>query len=484
MDGLGLRRTMPARGSDESDGDAVISTTLQNFVSQKIGAGTISSTSSDEYRPPSLSQRDSLAVEVIDDASYVGNSKGGVPFGFGMAAWPGFRKYSGDWEDGREHGVGREAWTSCSSCYAGEFHDGQRSGFGIYTHVDPEQGKLQAAQKAQGDGRGGVHTQHFPWASHPPYSERWLQAQGGWVYAGQWKFGGRHGLGAILQHTGDLYEGQFQHGRLHGFGVRMSPKNEVCAEVWEHGECKMQFAPASREAVDIQVDVSFDRLRWTPGRIHIVWPTRAQTATASHAQQANGQRSPENKAKHGENHACVVQAGQTKEANKAASVDEITIRFTRSFASTHTVVGDIKARDVVSLRIGDPITHSFVLQYMADTSGEDANSADSATASRTSPHGASRSAGQRDPRSMHSPASRVNSRVKKSVEVQVGKEAYFRLLFLVLRLAIHEAKTGRNIAALKSITPNWFMEVRFFESCWAPYGDMAMFFVSSAFCVA
>eukprot|EP00290_Baffinella_frigidus_P003506 CAMPEP_0180181146 /NCGR_PEP_ID=MMETSP0986-20121125/39971_1 /TAXON_ID=697907 /ORGANISM="non described non described, Strain CCMP2293" /LENGTH=57 /DNA_ID=CAMNT_0022134417 /DNA_START=27 /DNA_END=197 /DNA_ORIENTATION=- len=56
-------------------------------------------------------------------------------------------------------------------------------------------------------------------------------------------------------------------------------------------------------------------------------------------------------------------------------------------------------KHVLSLKVGDPITHSLILHFTDDAGG------------------------------------------RKSLEVQAGTDPVFRLLFLALRLAIHSAHT-------------------------------------------
>jgi len=131
-----------------------------------------------------------------------------MPDGFGLAVWDMARKYDGQWQGGWEHGLGREAFYD-GSCYAGGFQEGLRSGFGVYLHRagtaapgaaprSPEPASPFAPGATSEDpprvDMAAVSTSAFPWMAHAPFCARWGLGAYGWVYAGQFKHGGRHGV--------------------------------------------------------------------------------------------------------------------------------------------------------------------------------------------------------------------------------------------------------------------------------------------------
>lgn len=162
----------------------------------------------DGYSPPSLSKRKWHHPARIEKGTYCGALERDKPHGFGTAVWPLQRVYDGEWVEGKESGVGREAWLT-GSCYAGELKDGLRSGYGVYVHCASADGaRTLAGAQQDADAVSGFSAlrKKIPWCSVHPFSDRWLQARAGWVYAGQFKFGGRHGLGALADSNGELFE--------------------------------------------------------------------------------------------------------------------------------------------------------------------------------------------------------------------------------------------------------------------------------------
>lgn len=137
------------------------------------------------------------------------------------------------------------------------------------------------------------------------------------------------------------------------------------------GELTLSYAPAARDAVSASVELSLNRLRWASARATLAW------AGAGHELSFNDRT-------HG-----------------------------------HALSPPISACSVLSLKVGDPITHSFVVHY-ADPNG-----------------------------------------ARRSLEVQAGTEPVFRVLFLALRLAVHSAQcnAGRPEPA-GPFTPAWLDDLR------------------------
>ena len=194
------------------------------------------------YTPPTLAGRGDEQLHDVEPGRYSGRARAGQPHGYGVAEWDSLRRYDGGWDKGREEGVGREVWLSTGSCYSGEFHSGLRSGYGVYMHCD---GDMDAShQQALIDMGGSLG--EFSWGKCRPFSAFWKAAKVGWVYAGQFKFGGRHGVGAEAMKDGSLYEGQFQDDLKNGFGVTITGGGrKALAQVWETGELRCQVTKSS-----------------------------------------------------------------------------------------------------------------------------------------------------------------------------------------------------------------------------------------------
>ena len=240
--------------------------------------------------------------------------------------------------------------------------DGQRSGYGVCSFcASPELYETIGID---------VHEQEVVgWIKSPPYSPKWVASRLGWVYAGQMKQGKRHGFGALASGE-ELYEGQFSQDWKNGFGTRMVRDQELWLELHDDGECRLSYNPLRREDLTVNVGASFNRVRWLEAKLLLSWN------------------------------------------NGVASIT-IYDKKTGSPVGARAMIPHI-----LSLKIGDPVTHSFILQY-------------------------------RDPEDCLEGKSS-----KLTLEIQAGSSATFRLVFLALRLAIHEQRSGRPL--VPPLNADWF----------------------------
>jgi hypothetical protein len=213
-----------------------------------------------------------------------------------------------------------------------------------------------------------IHTRKaYEWSKTPPYSQKWCAANAGWLYAGQFRYGGRHGFGALATPNGELFEGQFNEDKKHGFGVRMLSNKELWLECYDDGECRMSYCPTRHESLTVHVEASLNRLRWSAAKMTLAW---------------------------------------SKGVASVSLLDKM----------TNMPLGSrIMVPDVISLKIGDPITHSFILQY----------------------------------------SDRDNA--KRTLEVQAGSDSAFRLVFLALRLVLYEYRVSKPFQA--PINAEWFQDL-------------------------
>ncbi len=241
--------------------------------------------------------------------------------------------------------------------------DGLRSGFGVYSHcASPDM-----FQMLRVDALDSQLITPFEWCKTSPYSQKWATAKSGWVYAGQMRYGGRHGFGALATSDGELYEGHFSEDRKHGFGVRMVRNRELWLEAYDEGECRMSYSPLNCEGFTVHLEASLNRLRWSTVKLSLSWH------------------------------------------NSVASI-MLLDKMTGAPLGSRIMIPDI-----ISLKIGDPITHSFILQYTDD------------------------------------------ERVKKTLEIQAGSDSAFRLIFLALRLLMHEHRVGKPLRA--PFDADWFKDL-------------------------
>ncbi|KAL4108411.1 hypothetical protein PRIC1_000127 [Phytophthora ramorum] len=118
--------------------------------------------------------------------------------------------------------------------YEGEFKDGHRDGFGIFT--ERATGSTYEGQWAQNLRHGsGVLTsgsKDFIYDGSWQNDERCgyghcVISGGRETYSGQWRANAFHGSGKYTDAEGSVYEGEFVHGKKHGVGKLIAPVAEV-----------------------------------------------------------------------------------------------------------------------------------------------------------------------------------------------------------------------------------------------------------------
>ncbi|KAJ1488167.1 hypothetical protein T484DRAFT_1887882 [Baffinella frigidus] len=185
------------------------------------------------YNPPSLNRMKQMQSL---DGVYHGSSAGSQPDGFGLAVWDTVRKYDGQWQGGWEHGLGREAFYD-GSCYGGLVERFRCSGAVLEDEDEEEEAEAEEALAGAAAQRAidmpSARPKAFPWSAHAPYSPRWGLGAFGWVYSGQFRHGGRHGVGALATADGGLFEGQFAADEKHGFGMRLERDSALWLEAWD-----------------------------------------------------------------------------------------------------------------------------------------------------------------------------------------------------------------------------------------------------------
>jgi len=140
------------------------------------------------------------------------------------------------------------------------------------------------------------------------------------------------------------------------------------------------------------VEVSLNRLRWRAARLIVSWQS----------QDVNGPA------------ILLMCAGGAGASGEESSPD-------RAHNHRDFLVPPIPLSDILSLRVGDPITHSLIIQYSSEYASPQKGKSEYASPQKGeySPNG---------------------GRGKRTIEIQAGKEANFRLVFLILRVALEEVR--------------------------------------------
>jgi hypothetical protein len=134
----------------------------------------------------------------IDDYTYKGFLRNGLPNGFGIQIFPDGDRYEGNFVDGKRTGKGMYTWAD-GGYYDGDWKDGGRTGYGIHT-------------RANGDYHEGFWSNNVRtgkaisyWADHS-------------FYYGEWKEDLRSGKAIDFWSCDNCYEGCFENHEFHGKG--------------------------------------------------------------------------------------------------------------------------------------------------------------------------------------------------------------------------------------------------------------------------
>ncbi|KAL4635373.1 ALS2 C-terminal-like protein [Arapaima gigas] len=193
------------------------------------------------------------------NAIYEGDWNQGKPHGKGTMKWEDGRNYTGDFENGLEHGFGvflvplLDAGYDCYKChwnqgkkqrygiceystktvYRGYFKDDVRHGFGILESCRGESNSFRYVGNWMNDKRHGYGVLE--------------SMERGELYIGMWQDDQREGCGIVVTQSGLCYEGVFQQNKLTGKGILLSEDNslyegEFTEDLQVKGKGKMTFS--------------------------------------------------------------------------------------------------------------------------------------------------------------------------------------------------------------------------------------------------
>ncbi|PRP85145.1 MORN repeat variant family protein [Planoprotostelium fungivorum] len=153
---------------------------------------------------------------------FEGESRNGVPNGYGTITFPNGNRYMGRWVNGKRTGFGQYFYSN-GSRYEGEVHEGHLHGRGVLTFANGNhyEGEFRYGKR---EGRGV-----FTWHDGEKYEGGFLNdKRDGYgvyyyanrdVYKGKFSNGLKHGYGVYYYSNGDRYEGYFKEGQRHGSGT-------------------------------------------------------------------------------------------------------------------------------------------------------------------------------------------------------------------------------------------------------------------------
>lgn len=183
-----------------------------------------------------------------DGIKYAGLWEHGQYHGRGTLILPGGARYIGEWEHGQKHGPGIHRQPD-GTTYTGWWVDDRREGFGI---MEKPGGYIYRGQWLNGL-RHGDGT-----AVYPDGSE----------YHGQWLNDNRHGQGTMVYPDGSVYEGGWARDKKHGEGTLTCPEGTVKTATWNEGRLRevpiesISLDPASLslvaggESATLEVEIS------------------------------------------------------------------------------------------------------------------------------------------------------------------------------------------------------------------------------------
>lgn len=159
-----------------------------------------------------------------DGSEYEGDVKDGQRDGYGTYTHSG-DAYVGEWKNGCPHGKGKYTFHNCES-YEGDYVNGQRFGRGIYTYKD---GTIYEGDYANGvqEGKGVIR---YKVSGH--------------VYEGDFRNNMLCGQGVMKYSDGRVYSGELRQGVFHGLGVMKAADGSIIFQgQWKDG-CSVQNATA------------------------------------------------------------------------------------------------------------------------------------------------------------------------------------------------------------------------------------------------
>lgn len=198
--------------------------------------------------------------ESYDNGCYYGETMSYQRDGYGSYAWDSGAVYSGEWQDGRRHGMGFSVFGDAT--HYGRYTD-EPNGYGALIITNPEHqiAGIEGACIYVGDFVGGTpqgvgtlydrngtllyygnFTKGHPSATYPTTANyahyRWAHESlpGGDTYEGESNGGIREGFGIYRWADGSVWFGEWEGGVRSGEGLYINANGAMMAGIWAGGE--------------------------------------------------------------------------------------------------------------------------------------------------------------------------------------------------------------------------------------------------------
>jgi hypothetical protein len=159
--------------------------------------------------------------------------------GYGIIEWNNGDAYCGNITDNLREGYG--IWTSAdgSKCYQGEWHRGQRTGWGVLEHPLGERyvgqfnnGKMEGCGELTSS-NGDVYSGNFLKGKYEGLGR--FQKSNGDLFMGYSGAGEANGIGVQIFASGEKYKGYFEKNKRNGKGVCIYPNKSKYSGKWVDG---------------------------------------------------------------------------------------------------------------------------------------------------------------------------------------------------------------------------------------------------------
>ncbi|PAA54650.1 hypothetical protein BOX15_Mlig019695g1, partial [Macrostomum lignano] len=128
-------------------------------------------------------------------------------------------EYTGEWEANKKQGRGTQVWKGTGAMYEGDWRDGRRCGFGVYSVPLPN----GAGYKKQYSGGWKADKRHG-------YGENWYGENE--YYEGEFYADKRSGWGRMYYADGSVYEGEWLNDQRCGQGMLRLPNENRYEGEW------------------------------------------------------------------------------------------------------------------------------------------------------------------------------------------------------------------------------------------------------------
>eukprot|EP00796_Vickermania_ingenoplastis_P010833 gene10833-7504_t len=199
----------------------------------------------EDITPPPFQKEGFDTEEYADGSRYEGHFHNGERSGHGMYTYADGSTYTGDYLLDKKHGHGKEVHKRNGDVYEGEFFMGKRNGYGVFHSIE-HQRRYEGQwvdDVPQGEGKvtflktGERYEGHFERGVRCGMGRCWYRDGGS--YVGEWQGGLPDGDGVAIYGNGDRFEGVFDKGKRTKLGIYLPAilRREMEAERQRCNDC-------------------------------------------------------------------------------------------------------------------------------------------------------------------------------------------------------------------------------------------------------